>query len=472
MGKENRFRLTFLGAAETVTGSMHLLEVGPRSLLVDCGLYQGRRDKSRQRNRNLSSKASDADAVLLTHAHIDHCGNLPSLVKRGFEGPIHATAATADLCQHMLRDSARIHVSDAKWLNKKNADNPDWELIEPLYTEADAEKTLSYFEPHAYEEEFEVWPGVRSHFIDAGHVLGSATVLVDVKMGGGHRRRVAFSGDIGRRGLPILRDPKPPRHADYVVIESTYGNRTHDSVGQMGRQLQEALDAARARGGRVIMPSFSLERTQEVVFALNRLLTEGKLEPMPVFVDSPLTVNLTEVFRRHPECYDDETNAFDMEHGDPFGFGMLTMVESVDESKKLNHLKTPALIISASGMCEGGRIVHHLRNNIEDPKNMVLIVGYQAQHTLGRRIVERRRQVKIFGVARDLNAEVRVLNSFSAHADRDELLWWAEQCGRQVRNFFTVHGDPDQCSALAGHLESSGLKAMTPKRNDRVDLDY
>ncbi len=471
MAKENRFRLTFLGAAQTVTGSMHLLEVGPRSLLVDCGLYQGRRNKSRHRNRHISSKACEADAVLLTHAHIDHCGNLPSLVKRGFEGPIHATAATADLCQHMLRDSARIHMSDAAWLNKKNRDNPDWEELEPLYTEEDAEKALSRFEPHAYEEEFELWPGVRTHFIDAGHVLGSATVLVDVKFHG-HRRRVAFSGDIGRRKLPILRDPKPPEHADYVVIESTYGNRTHDAVEQMGQQLMEAINTARDRGGKVIMPSFSLERTQEVVFALNRLMTQGKLAPLPVYVDSPLTVNLTEVFRRHPECYDEETNKWDMEHGDPFGFGMLKMVESVDESKALNHLDHPALIISASGMCEGGRIVHHLRNNIEDSKNMVLIVGYQAQHTLGRRIVERRQQVKIFGVPRDLNAEVRVLNSFSAHADRDELLWWAEKCGQQVRRFFTVHGDPDQCSALGGHLEKRGMKATTPARNDRVDLEY
>ena len=471
MAKENRFRLTFLGAAQTVTGSMHLLEVGPRSLLVDCGLYQGRRSESRHRNRHISTKACEADAVLLTHAHIDHSGNLPSLVKRGFEGPIHATAATADLCQHMLRDSARIHMSDAAWLNKKNRDNPDWEEIEPLYTEEDAAKALSRFEPHAYEEEFELWPGVRTRFIDAGHVLGSSTVLVDVKFHA-HRRRVAFSGDIGRRNLPILRDPTPPEHADYCVIESTYGNRTHAPVEKMGEQLLDALNTARERGGKVIMPSFSLERTQEVVFALNRLRTEGKLGPLPVYVDSPLTVNLTEVFRRHPECYDEETIKFDGQHGDPFGFDMLTMVQSVEESKALNHLAGPALIISASGMCEGGRIVHHLRNNIENSKNMVLIVGYQAQHTLGRRIVERRQQVKIFGVPRDLNAEVRVLNSFSAHADKDELLWWAEKCGGQVRRFFTVHGDPDQCAALCGHLESRGQKALAPARNDRVDLDY
>ena len=253
MAKQDRFRLTFLGAAQTVTGSMHLLEVANRSLLVDCGLFQGRRSETRHRNRHLSVKAVEADAVLLSHAHIDHCGNLPNLVARGFKGPIHCTAATADLCQHMLRDSARIHVSDARWLNKKHRDEPDWEQIEPLYTEQDAADALERFEPHRYEEEFELWPGVRAHFIDAGHVLGSSSVIVDVKLNG-HRRRVAFSGDIGRRNLPILRDPKPPELPDYVVMESTYGNRAHAPVQRMGEQLVDAIDTARARGGKIIMP--------------------------------------------------------------------------------------------------------------------------------------------------------------------------------------------------------------------------
>jgi len=471
MSKENRFRITFLGAAQTVTGSMHLLEIGDKSLLVDCGLFQGRRQESRTKNRNLSRKAVEADAVLVTHAHIDHSGNLPNLVRRGFKGEIHSTSTTADLCQHMLRDSGRIHESDAKWLNKKNRKNPDWEQVEPLYTEEDAVKTLDHFTPHPYEEEFTLWPGVKVRFIDAGHVLGSSSILVDVKMNG-HRRRIAFSGDIGRRGLPILRDPTLPTHADYVLMESTYGNRTHSPVKRMGDQLLDAIETARARGGKIIIPSFALERTQEIVFALNRLLKKGLLEPIPVYVDSPLTVNLTEVFRSHTECYDAETTAFDQQHGDPFGFGLLTMIESVDQSKRLNLINEPAIIISASGMCEGGRVVHHLRNSIEDSRNMVVIVGYQAQHTLGRRIVERRQRVRIFGVERDLNAEVRVLNSFSAHADKDELLWWAEGCGQQVRQYFMVHGDLDQCEALASHLQERGKSAMVPAPGQSVDLDY
>jgi metallo-beta-lactamase family protein len=470
MARDKRFQLTFLGAAQTVTGSMHLLTQGEHSLLVDCGLYQGRRKQSAHRNRNLPRAATDADVVLLTHAHIDHSGNLPSLVKRGFKGAIHCTTATADLCNAMLHDSARIQEHDAAWLNKKHRDDPDWEEVEPIYTEEDAEDALSRFEPHTYDEEFSPLPGVRARFIDAGHVLGSSSILVDVKMNG-HSRRIAFSGDIGRRNLPILRDPVPPERPDYVVMESTYGNRTHAPAEGMQEQLREVIERTRARGGKVIIPSFALERAQEIVYSLNQLIKARQIKPIPVYVDSPLTVNLTDVFRRHDECYDAETAAFDESHGDPFGFRMLSMVESVEDSKALNGLSHPAIIISASGMCEAGRIVHHLRNNIEDPKNTIVIVGYQAQHTLGRRLVEHRPQVKIFGVKRDLNAEVAVLNAFSAHADRDELLWWAGECGRQVRRFFMVHGDPDQCEALAGHVAGLGPETHVPHEGEQVELD-
>ncbi len=471
MSDDKTLRISFLGAAQTVTGSMHLLQVGPRRLLIDCGLFQGHRAEARARNRDLPRKAVQADAVLLTHAHIDHSGNLPTLVRRGFQGAVHATAATVDLCQHMLRDSGRIHEADARWLNKKHHKEPDYEPVEPLYTEEDAVAALDRFTPHAYGESFSPWPEVTVQFIDAGHVLGSASVVVDARLNG-HRRRVVLSGDIGRRGLPILRDPTLPEHADYVVMESTYGNRVHAPTLRMDDQLLEAVQAARARGGKIIIPSFALERTQEIVFALNRLIQGGRLSPLPVYVDSPLTVDLTEVFRRREECYDAETAAFDEAHGDPFGFGLLTMVSSVEESKALNHLQGPAIIISASGMCEGGRVVHHLRNSVEDPKNMVIIVGYQAPHTLGRRLVERRPKVRIFGVERDLLAEVRVLNAFSAHADRDELLWWAEGCGPQVRDYFLVHGDGDQCEALAGHLRQRGRRAHVPAPGETVDLAY
>ena len=471
MSNDKRFRLTFLGAAQTVTGSMHLLEVAGKSILVDCGMYQGRRKDAAHRNKHLPRKAVEADAVLLTHAHIDHSGNIPSLVKRGFKGQVHATSATGDLCSHMLRDSARIQVNDARWLNKKHRKDPDWDPVEPNYNEEDAQKALDRFVPHNYEQPFELYPGITVRYIDAGHVLGSSSILVDVKLNG-HTRRVAFSGDIGRRNLPILRDPTPPERPDYVVMESTYGNRLHAAAEGMADQLKEAIDTARERGGKIIIPSFSLERTQEIVFALNRLIKAGRLRPLPVYVDSPLSTNLTEVFRRHPECYDAETAKFHSSHGDPFGFGMLTMTQSVEESKALNRLAEPAIIISASGMCEGGRVVHHLRNSIEDSRNMVVIVGYQAQHTLGRRLVERRPEVRIFGVKRELKAEVRVLNAFSAHADREELIWWAGACGKQVRQYFLVHGDLDQCEALQGHLAKKDMKGMVPARGESVDLEY
>jgi len=469
MASPERFRLTFLGGAQTVTGSMHLLETGDRSTLVDCGLFQGRRSESRHRNRHPPNKAVNADAVLLTHAHIDHSGNLPNLVKHGFRGSIHCTSATHDLCRHMLIDSARIHEADAAWLNRKHKDDDGWEPIEPLYTQADADEALRRFVSHGYDEPFDLFDGVRVRLVDAGHVLGSSSALVDVKQNG-HSRRVAFSGDIGRRNLPILKDPTPPEHPDYVIMESTYGNRAHAPAAEMHAQLADAIETTRARGGKVIIPSFALERTQEIVYALNELQSEGRLGRIPIYLDSPLAVNLTSVFQRHPECFDAETVDFESKHGDPFGFEQLEMITSVEESKRLNKLSEPAVIISASGMCEGGRVVHHLRNNIEDPKNTIVIVGYQAQHTLGRRIVERRNRVRIFGVERDLRASVRVLNAFSAHADRDELLWWAGECGRQVRRFFTVHGDPDQCEALAEHLRERGLEAESPAPGSRFDL--
>jgi metallo-beta-lactamase family protein len=469
MSKVERLRLTSLGAAQTVTGSMHLLAIDGHSLLVDCGMFQGRRAEALARNRNLPRAATAADALLLTHAHIDHSGNLPTLVKRGFAGSIHCTDATADLCRAMLLDSARIQETDAAWLNRKHADDPGWKEVQPLYTEEDAKAALERFVPHAYDEELAPLPGLTARFIDAGHVLGSASIVADVGMNG-HRRRVVFSGDIGRRRLPILRDPTPPEHADWVVIESTYGNRLHAPVARMEEQLLEVIESARARGGKILIPSFALERTQEIVFALNRLMRSGRLRALPVYVDSPLAVNLTEVFRRHPQCYDLETQGFEADHGDPFGFQMLTMVDSVEESKRLNSLAGTAIIISASGMCEAGRIVHHLRNSIEDPRNTVVIVGFQAQHTLGRRLVEHSPTVKIFGVEREVRAEVRVLNAFSAHADRDELLWWAEGCGGAVRGFFPVHGDPDQCDALARHLVERGRAARVPVQGEAIDL--
>jgi metallo-beta-lactamase family protein len=465
--------LTFLGAAGTVTGSLHMLAVGDKRLLVDCGMYQGRRAEARQRNENLPAAARDADALILTHAHIDHSGMIPRLVRQGFSGPIFCTKATWDLCRYMLHDSARIQVHDAKWLNRKFGDEADWETVEPLYEPADVDRALELFSPQRYQLPFSPLPGVSARLLDAGHILGSATALCELDEAvAGRAMKIAFSGDIGRRGLPILRDPTPPAGADYVVMESTYGDRMHSPASDIETQLAEAIRETAARGGKVLIPSFALERTQEIVYALNRLFRAGQLPEMAVFVDSPLAVDVTTVFRRHTECYDQETSDFDRESGDPFGFPNLALIQDVEQSKRLNApQQKPCVIISPSGMCEFGRIVHHLRNGIEDDKNTVLIVGYQAQHTLGRRLVEGRSQVKIFGVARDVRCRVKVLDAFSAHADRDELLWWADSCGEQVKRFFCVHGDEDQTAALVGHLEARGRSALAPTLGQSVTLD-
>ena len=452
-------RIVFLGAAKTVTGSMFLLETASGNILVDCGFFQGLRQKSKEMNRNLPSKVFDADAMVLTHAHIDHSGSTPTLVKRGFDGPIFTTPATADLCQHMFRDSARIQQHDAEYLNKKHADDPDWEKIEPLYTERDAIAALKHMVTYHYWRPFEPLPGVRIVLHDAGHVLGSASVLIEAE-----GQQVLFSGDIGRRNMPILRDPEVPANVDYVVMESTYGDREHGAIESTREELAGIINETAARGGKIIIPSFALERTQEVVLGLNHLRQEGKIEAIPIYVDSPLATNLTHVFKNHPECFDEGALTFQEEYGDPFGFDTLTYTQSVQESIALNTTPGPMVIVSASGMCEAGRIVHHLRNNIEQPQNTIVIVGFQAQHTLGRRLVERRDQVKIFGVPRDLRARVEVLNGFSAHAGRKSLIEFAKLAGPDTKKVFLVHGEEKSQESLAEALRKRNMNVEIPDR--------
>jgi len=454
---------------------MHCLETSSGRVLIDGGLYQGRRDDARTRNTTFSKEALSAEALLLTHAHIDHSGNIPGLVKHGFRGTIYATPATRDLCAYMLRDSARIQESDAKYLNKKNADLPEWVEIKPLYDEDDAVRALEQFMTVPYGKTFDVLPGVRATFLDAGHILGSASVVVDVAGAGQDKsgRRIAFSGDIGRKGLPILRDPMYPERPDYVLMESTYGNRAHDPIQEMHGRLAQVVGETIRRKGKVIIPAFAVGRSQEIIYALNALIRDGRLPPVPVFVDSPLSVNVTEVFKLHPECFDKETRAFMDTHGDPFEFASVRYVQSVDESKRLNSLREPAIIIASSGMCEAGRVLHHLRNSIEDEANTVLIVGYQAQHTLGRRIAERRPQVKILGVNRDLRARVEIMNGFSAHADKEELMEYAHRCaaGGNTRGFFLVHGELDQQEPLAARMNAERMSTRIPKERDVYQLD-
>jgi metallo-beta-lactamase family protein len=464
----SRTALHFLGAAREVTGSMHLIECEAGRILVDCGLYQGHRAEANQRNRELPQAALSADAVILTHAHIDHSGNLPTLVRRGFRGPIWATDATRDLAMHMLRDSARIQVGDAEWLNRQNHDDPNWDEITPLYDEDDARAALAQFRSVAYDTAFTPLPGVTARMLDAGHILGSAQVVLDLP-DQGKVRRLILSGDLGRRGLPILRDPVLPSHADYVVMESTYGNRVHGSLAQMHDDLARVIGEAVKRGGKIVIPAFAVGRTQEVVYALHALHRAGRVPEIPIFVDSPLAVDVTEVFTRHPECYDDETAAFLKETGDAFHFSKLRYVESREESIRLNQLRGPAIIISASGMCEGGRVLHHLRNTVEDERNTIVIIGYMAQHTLGRRLLERRPRVRIYGVERDLHAEVRVLDAFSAHGDKHDLDTYARGIGG-LRRLFLVHGEPDQQDPFAASLRAHGLQVSCPERGATEEL--
>ncbi len=465
-------KIQFLGAIRTVTGTMHLLTVNDSRVLLDCGLVQGRRQESFERNRNLPFDATTIDTLILSHAHIDHSGNIPTLVKNGFRGNIFTTPASRDLCSAMLRDSGYIQESDADYVNKKHA-RQGLPPVEPLYTVEDATDSLRYFVGLGYDRPLTVVPGVTLTFRDAGHILGSAIIVLDIQENG-QQKRLVFTGDLGRKDMPILKDPYPVDGADYLVIESTYGDRLHDPVETTDKALRDVIMGTYQRGGKVIVPAFAVGRTQELVYALHRLTEARKLPHMPIFVDSPLAVNVTEIFRLHPECYDEEVDEFlaSVNRPDPFGFHRLTYVRAVEQSKELNFLREPAIIISASGMCEAGRILHHLKNNIEDPRNTVLIVGWQAPHTLGRRLVERRPVVKIFGEEYALNAQVETINGFSAHADRAELLAYAQQLGAsEIQQAFVVHGEESSSLALADGLDSIGLqKVVVPKPGEAFKL--
>ncbi|MBI1999621.1 MAG: MBL fold metallo-hydrolase [candidate division NC10 bacterium] len=448
-------RIFFAGAARSVTGSQHLLEFDGTRLLLDCGLYQGRRQEANERNRHLPFDPRQVDAMILSHAHIDHSGNIPTLVKQGFRGSITCTPATRDLCSVMLRDAAHIQEADADFLNRKHADQLQ-EPVVPLYDEADVLKALKQFRSLDYHQPAPVLPGVTCTFLDAGHVLGSAIVQLDIDRAP-DRLRLVFSGDLGRRNMAILRDPEAPEAPDVLVLESTYGDRLHSPLAGMEADLAAVINRTVARKGKILVPSFSLERTQEFVYALHRLTLRKAIPPLPIYVDSPLSVRITEIFKLHPECFDEETLAFMRKNGDPFGFDNLTYVSNVEDSKALNDREGPMMILAASGMCEAGRILHHLRNSIEDARNTILIIGFQAKNTLGRKIVERQPVVRIFGVERSLEAEVVVMDAFSAHADRDDLLEFVTGCRWKLRRVFLVHGEEEQMLPLGERLTRMGI---------------
>jgi len=443
--------ITFHGAARTTTGSMHLVEVNGSRILLDCGLFQGKRKDAFERNRNLPFDVAGIDAAVLSHAHIDHSGNMPTLVKRGFRGKILATPATVDLCDIMLRDSAYLQTRDVEYVNKKRA-RQGKHLFEPLYVPADIDETMDRFKPVPYGSTAEAAPGVAVTFYDAGHLLGSALVALDVKSNG-ESKRLLFTGDLGQAGMPILRDPVVVDGARTLITESTYGNRSHPPKADVQGRLKGFIDDIQRQRAKLIIPSFSVGRTQQLVYFLNEIYDEGRIGGVPVFVDSPLSCRATAVYEKHPECYDLEAVRALMEGDKPFQFRGLTYVTETEESKELNRLRGPAIIISASGMCEGGRILHHLKNNIPDPRNIVLFVGYQAQNTLGRRIVEGAESIKIFGEEYDVNARVHTINALSAHADREGLLDHFESVRSSLGKVFVVHGEDEKCEALGAALQ-------------------
>lgn len=447
--------IEFVGAAQTVTGSKHLVRTSKATVLLDCGLFQGRRRESLEKNRSLGIDPEHIRAVILSHAHIDHSGALPVLVKSGFQGPIFTTPATRDLCAAMLEDSAFIQEADARYINKViERDNADMDRVEPLYSSQDVLDVLGRMVCIPYHRRQLVAPGIHLTFLDAGHVLGSAITVLDIE-DEGERTCLVYTGDLGRRNLPILRDPEIPSGAHVLLMESTYGDRMHAPIEEVEEALATVLKRVVARGGKVIIPSFALERAQEIIYTLKRLRQQGRMPQVPVYVDSPLTVKITDVFRLHPECYDAETRALILGTNSPFDFEGLQYISDVEESKAISASTEPAVIIAASGMCEAGRVLHHLRATIEDEKNAVVIVGFQAQHTLGRRIVERRPRVRIFGVERDLRAEVAVFNGFSAHADRRDLIEFAEAVRERgpLRRVALVHGEPTAQESLRVELE-------------------
>lgn len=463
--------IEFNGAAREVTGSCHILRVGTKAILLDCGLFQGRRAESREKNQKLPLPVNEIDAVVLSHAHIDHAGRLPFLVRNGYRQTIWATAATRDLCAVMLADSAHIQEKDADYLERHGQPH-----AEPLYTGDDATKTQELMIGVPYHRWFDVVDGVRAKYVDAGHILGSASVVIEARESG-VLKRLVFSGDIGRKGLSIIRDPEPPTGgADMIICESTYGNRDHESVDGARESLARVVRETSARGGRTLIPAFAVGRTQELVYTLHGLQREGRIPNVPIYIDSPLAIDATSVFAMHPETFD-HSEALVRRTLDLFDFPMVNYTRDASESKALNSLNGPMIIIAASGMAESGRIVHHLIHGASDPRNTILVVGFMAEHTLGRRIVERRPTIKVMGNIVELRAQVEILNGYSAHADRTGLQEWLRAVrdggvseGRANPQVHLVHGEPAAQDEFATALRNDNFQVDAPEPGDKRQL--
>ena len=463
--------LEFYGAADEVTGSLHRIHVGGVDVLLDCGLFQGHRAETTRKNREVPPWASGADCLVLSHAHLDHSGNIPSLVKRGFTGNVYCTPPTRDLCSVMLRDSAIIQEQDARHLNR-HAQRDGRERIEPLYSVEDAQRAMSHFISLPLRRPLKIAPGVTLTFHNAGHVLGSALVQLDLAEQGRHLR-LLYTGDLGREELPLLASPDIIPDVDLLMLESTYGDRLHPDYNTIDERLREIITQTIGRGGRVYIPTFALERAQEVLFALDRLHEKGALPSVPVYIDSPLAIAITEIYKLHPEGLSGPIRERILERDDPFSPDGLRYVSSVEASRALQVSGEPCIVIAGSGMCEGGRIVHHLRRGLGNDKNSIVIVGFMAQHTLGRRLVEHRRRVRVLGVERDVHAAVHVLNGLSAHADRDDLSAFAQATARagNLRRIALVHGEEPGRDALAQALGEAGLgQVIQAEKGKRVEL--
>lgn len=454
-GEQGDVTLRFLGAARTTTGSLHRLRVPGGDLVLECGLYQGHRAEAEHWNTRLPLDPARVQAAVVSHAHVDHCGSLPNLVRMGYRGPIHMTEATAELVPIMLFDSAHLQAMDIERVNRK-LPRDQWK--KPLYTEEDVERTVRQIRAVPYGRDFDAMPGVTGRFVDAGHILGSAAVHLDVRLPDNRRTTIGFTGDLGRTNIPLLRDPDPLPETDWYVSESTYGDREHDDESGMEKRLAEIVNRAAARGGKVIIPAFAVGRTQLLLYILHTLRHQRKIPDVPIYVDSPMARRVTQVFRNHMDLFDGEARNFVGCCGPLFDAARTSFIEDKTESMALNDVQGSAVIISASGMLEGGRVVHHVIHHGGDPRNILLFVGYQAEHTLGRRLLDGAREYRVFGEEYELKAEVCEIEGLSAHADRRGLAAYVEKLPKPPRGTFLVHGESEKIDALQGYLASRGLR--------------